>query len=84
MMGNYKRLALINTGAYGLEKYREYTHQTTEKFSLRYEEIEGSGTLVRKMLPGPWNEGFIVLEPGATFSLQQFLPMLLDSTSSQD
>ncbi len=27
MMGKYERLALINTGAYGLEKYREYARQ---------------------------------------------------------
>jgi hypothetical protein len=73
MMGNYKRLALINTGQYELEKYREYTRQTAERFGLRYEEIEGSDSLVKQMLFGPWDDEFVVLEPGETFSLQQFL-----------
>jgi hypothetical protein len=73
MLANYKRLALINTGQYELERYREYARRTAEKFGLRYEEIEGSDTLVRKMLFGPWDEEFVVLEPGETFELQPFL-----------
>lgn len=73
MMGNYKRLALINTGQYELEKYREYSRRTAEQFGLRYEEIEGADTLVKQMLLGPWDDDFVVLEPGETFTLQQFL-----------
>ena len=73
MMGNYKRLALINTGQYELEKYRDYARRTAEKFGLRYEEIEGADTLVRKMLAGPWDDEFVVIEAGETFQLQQFL-----------
>jgi hypothetical protein len=74
MMGNYKRLALINTGQYELEKYREYTRRTAEQFGLRFEEIEGSTALIKKMVLGPWDEEFVVLEPGQTFALDQFLP----------
>ena len=73
MLGNYKRLALINTGQYELENYRDYARRTAERFGLRYEEIEGSDTLVRKMLLGPWDDEFVVIEPGETFNLQQFL-----------
>jgi hypothetical protein len=73
MMGNYKRLALINTGQYELEKYREYARRTAEQFGLRYEEIDGSDTLVKQMLFGPWDDDFVILEPGETFTLQQFL-----------
>lgn len=73
MMGNYKRLALINTGQYELEKFREYTRNTASKFNLYYDEIPGSDTLVRKMLYGPWDEEFVVLEPGGTFRLEHFL-----------
>jgi hypothetical protein len=74
MMGNYRRLALINTGQYELEKYREYTRRTAEQFGLRFEEIEGSTALIKKMVLGPWDEEFVVLEPGQTFVLDQFLP----------
>ncbi|MBN1310769.1 MAG: DUF1638 domain-containing protein [Anaerolineae bacterium] len=73
MMGNYKRLALINTGQYEMDSYREYTRLTAEQFGLRYEEIAGSDTLIKKMLFGPWDDEFVVIEPGETFSLRQFL-----------
>jgi hypothetical protein len=73
MMGNYKRLALINTGQYELEKYREYARNIAERFGLRFEEIEGSDILVKQMLVGPWDDDFVLLEPGETFTLQQFL-----------
>lgn len=72
MMGNYTRLALINTGQYEIEKYRNYTRETADKFNLRYEEIDGSDALVKKMLFGPWDEEFVVIQPGETYRLDQF------------
>jgi hypothetical protein len=72
MLGNYKRLALINTGQYELETYREYARRTAERFGLRYEEIEGSDALVKKTIFGPWDDEFVVLEPGETYTLEQF------------
>jgi len=73
MMGNYKRLALINTGQYALDKCREYTRQAAEEFHLVYEEIPGSPALVHKMLYGPWDEDFVVLEAGESFKFEQFM-----------
>lgn len=72
MMGNYKRLALINTGQYELEKYREYAQRIAARFGLRFEEIEGSDALVKKTILGPWDDEFVVIEPGEIFTLQQF------------
>lgn len=72
LMGNYKRLALINTGQYELERFQEYASRTAEQFGLRYEEIEGSNALIKKMLLGPWDEEFVVIQPGETFQLEHF------------
>jgi hypothetical protein len=72
MLKNYKRLAFINTGQYEIEKYREYSKKTAEDFGLRFEEIEGSPTLVKKMLYGPWDAEFVVVSPGETISYQHF------------
>ncbi len=72
MLKNYTRLALINTGHYDLERYRDYARRTAERFSLRYEEIEGSTDMVRKMINGPWDEEFIVVQPGETIALDHF------------
>ncbi len=75
MLAHYTRLALINTGQYELEKYREYTRQTAEQFGLRYEEIPGSTALIRKMLYGPWTrDEFVVVPPGATVRYEDFFP----------
>jgi len=64
MLKNYKRLAYIDTGQYDIERYREYARQTAANFNLRYEEIEGSPLLVEKMVAGPWDDEFVVVEPG--------------------
>ena len=72
MLSNYKRLALINTGQYELERYRDYARRTAERFGLRYEEIEGSTALVKKMLNGPWDDEFIVVQPGQVIQFQHF------------
>jgi hypothetical protein len=73
MLKNYKRLALINTGHYELEPFRDYTRQTAEEFDLRFEEIEGSSELVKKMLFGPWDDEFVVMEPGQTVHYLDFV-----------
>jgi hypothetical protein len=72
MLGNYTRLALINTGQYDLQRYQEYARRMAEQFGLRYEEIQGSNSLVKKLLLGPWDEEFVVLQPGETFQLDHF------------
>ncbi len=72
MLNNYKRLALINTGQYELERYRGYALRTAKRFGLRYEEIEGSTDLVKKMIYGPWDDEFIVVQPGEAIRHEHF------------
>jgi len=72
MLKNYTRLALINTGQYELERYRDYSRRTAERFGLRYEEIPGSDTLVKRMLHGPWDGDFVIARPGETICYLDF------------
>jgi hypothetical protein len=72
ILKNYTRLALINTGQYELERYREYCRRTAERFGLRYEEIPGSNTLIKKLLHGPWDHEFIIARPGETIRYMDF------------
>lgn len=72
LLGNYTRLALINTGQYELKRYQEYASRVAEQFGLRYEEIEGSNRLIKKMLLGPWDEEFVVIQPGESFQFKHF------------
>lgn len=72
ILKNYTRLALINTGQYELERYRDYSRRTAERFGLRYEEIPGSDVLVKRMLHGPWDSAFVIAGPGETISYLDF------------
>ena len=64
MLKHYTRLAYIDTGQKDQEKYRQYARNTAKKFNLRFEEIPGSDTLVRKLLFGPWDDEILVAPPG--------------------
>jgi hypothetical protein len=72
ILKNYTRLALINTGHYELERYREYSRSTAEYFGLHFEEIPGSNTLIKKLLNGPWDDEFVVARPGETITYLDF------------
>ena len=73
MIKHYTRLALIDTGRQvDLERYREHACRLAERWGLRFEEIQGSDALVRQMLFGPWDEGFVVVPPGETIRYEHF------------
>ncbi len=72
ILKNYTRLALINTGQYELERYREYGRHTAERFGLRYEEIPGSDALIKRMVHGPWDGDFVIARPGQTIRYLDF------------
>jgi hypothetical protein len=72
ILKNYTRLAFINTGNNNLEYYREHARSMAERFNLRYEEIQGSDVIIKKMLYGPWNDEFVVIPPGKTISFFDF------------
>ncbi len=73
MLKNYTRLAFINTGQYEIERFREYSRQTADAFALRFEEIDGSPALVKKMVSGPWDDEFLVVKPGQTVTYTDFV-----------
>ena len=72
MLHGYKRLAFINTGNYELERYRTRSQEIAERLQLRYEEIQGNNSLVKKLLNGPWDDEFVVASPGHTVVLADF------------
>ena len=75
MIKHYTRLALIDTGGQAdLDRYRVQARCLAERWGLRFEEIQGSDALVRQMLFGPWDEGFVVVPPGETIRYDQFFP----------
>jgi hypothetical protein len=72
MLKNYTRLAFIDTGQYDQERYRDYAHRVAETLGLRYEEIPGSNTLIKKTLDGLWDDDFVIAHPGETIAYVDF------------
>lgn len=72
ILKHYTRLALINTGQAGMDRYRAYARQTAARFGLRYEEVPGSTGFLRRMLYGPWDGDFVIARPGHTISFGDF------------
>ena len=73
--GSYEgvwRVALIDTGNYRLDDYREFARAMASFLGLRFDEIAGSNRMLLKMLDGDWDGEFLVVEPGEKISLDPF------------
>jgi hypothetical protein len=73
MLENYRRLALIDTGAYCLDDCSSRTYDFACKLDLQYEIVPGSLRLIKKLLTGPWDEEFMIMPPGQALTLEHFL-----------
>ena len=74
MLGHYQRFLLIDTGAYPVEEIAGRVKEFAEKMGMTHEIYNGSTRLLEKLLIGPWDEEFIVLEPGSELAMQDICP----------
>ena len=72
LLQGYKRLVFIDTGNYELERYRTRSQAIAKRLELRYEEIQGDNSLVKKLLNGLWDDEFVVAPPGHQVALTDF------------
>jgi len=61
---NYKKLRIIDTGAYEVKEIIERTNNIADEFNLDHEIVEGSLRYLYKAFSGDWDEDFIIMEPG--------------------
>jgi hypothetical protein len=73
MFCHYKRLLFINTGHEEIARYTDHAKAAARQLGLIYQEAKGSRALMTKMVHGPWDEEFILIEPGKTIKLDRFL-----------
>lgn len=73
MLANYTRVALINTGNYRMDEYREFARTVADALELKFEELPGSNRMLEKMLARAWDSEFVVTEPGEPVRLEEFL-----------
>jgi len=69
LLKHYERLGIIETGAYQLESILETTHTIAETLELKHEVIPGTLEYLKKLLTGPWDEEFVIINPGETVTL---------------
>ena len=66
-LANYHNAAYIKMPFLEKGKYRDITKRAAEHFGWQYHEIEGSMSLLEKMISGQWDDkDFLVLNPGET------------------
>ena len=63
-LANYDTLAVIGMGLECEGPFRKLAEAEAEKMGLKFEEIAGTMTLLRKLVYGEWDADFLVLEPG--------------------
>ena len=71
-LANYTRLAIIDTGTYPLADYEPYVYKVGVFFDLPVEHLPGSLRLIEKLVAGPHDDEFFVVEPGETLDESRF------------
>ncbi|MBP2652846.1 MAG: hypothetical protein H6Q73_415 [Firmicutes bacterium] len=69
MLGHYKRLLIIDTGAYQLEEIIPRTKEFARQVGLQHEVRKGSLRLIVKLFMGEWDDEMLVLEPGEEITI---------------
>jgi hypothetical protein len=73
IMEHYTRVAVIDTpGVPGLEDKREYLETVCRFYDLPLEHLTGSLRFLEKLVAGPHDEEFIVVEPGELLDEPRF------------
>lgn len=70
MLANYQRIMMIDTGAYPLGNIQAKTIDFAQKLELEHEVAAGSLRLLHKLLIGPWDEEFLIVEPNREIAFQ--------------
>ncbi len=72
ILANYTRVAVIDTGTYDLDGLREYLETAAAFYGLPIEYLPGSLRYLEKLVHGPHDDEFIVVEPGEELEERRF------------
>ncbi|MEL7654914.1 MAG: DUF1638 domain-containing protein, partial [Bacillota bacterium] len=71
MLAHYRRLGMIETGAYDLTDIEETTRHIADVLNLKYQAIPGTVEYIKKLLTGPWDDGFVIINAGETVTIDR-------------
>ena len=72
MLESYTRVAIIDTGTYDLEMCESYVQTVSDFYDLPVAHLRGSLRLLEKLVRGPHDGEFIVVEPGEVLAEELF------------
>lgn len=72
MLEAYTRVAIIDTGTYDVARAKAYVDTVAEFYGLPIHMLAGSLRLLEKLIRGPHDEEFIVVEPGEVLEERVF------------
>ena len=74
MFGNYRHLALLDDGCYGVEQAEPEVQDMARLLDLSYRRVPASDQRLRELLTGPWpEEWFLRLRPGEELTLTRLM-----------
>ena len=72
MLESYTRVAIIDTGSYDIAKCEAYVRTVSDFYGLPVHRIRGSLRLLEKLLRGPHDGEFLIVEPGEILEERRF------------
>jgi hypothetical protein len=70
LLSNYRQLGLIDTQAYQLTEVTAKSREIATAFGLKLQVLPGTVSYIKKLLTGPWDEGFTIIAPGESVNLE--------------
>ena len=72
MMRHYTRIVFIGTGTDDVEPERMKAREMADWLGLRFVEREATTAVFEQLLDGPWDDRYVVVEPGGTVKFEDF------------
>lgn len=69
MLGRYKNLNVIDTGAYDLKAFLPLSSLIAAELNLTHQVVKGTLSIIKKALLGQWDEDFAIIECGEPVTL---------------
>jgi len=73
MYRHYRKLCLLDTGVEELEDYCQQAARVAEFLGVDFQVRRADLRLLKKLLFGPWDEEFLVLQPGEEVQIEAFI-----------